>query len=86
MSAKKSATVTRNELASMILRLEDDAVEVLHMQATRMLLGRNHYGELDLDKDPRDWLEEALQEHLDASNYYSAALIKIRRRAGRDEP
>lgn len=71
--------VMRAEIASMLAELEDDAVEVIHMQATRMVAGRKHYGDLVLDTDRRDWLAEALQEHLDASNYYSAAIIKLRR-------
>lgn len=76
---KKPTTVMLNELSSMLLSLEPDAIEVLHMQASRMAQGRKSYGVLNIDTDRRDWLEEALQEHLDASNYYSAALIKMRR-------
>jgi hypothetical protein len=79
---KKPADEMRAEIFLMLTELEDDAVEVLHMQATRMVAGRKHYGDLVLDTDRRDWLAEALQEHLDASNYYSAALIKLRRERG----
>lgn len=79
---RKPARVMRDEIVSMLSQLEDDAVEVLHMQATRMVEGRARYGDLVLDTDRRDWLAEALQEHLDASNYYSAAIIKLRRERG----
>ena len=76
---KKPATIMRNELASLLLRLEDDAVEVLLLQAQRMVAGRKQYGDLCLDTDRRNLPEEALAEFLDASNYLSAALIKLRR-------
>lgn len=71
----------RNVLASLLLQLEDDAVEILLMQAQRMLAGRKAYGDLNLDTDRRDWVEEALEECLDGMNYQTAALIKLRRRA-----
>lgn len=70
----------RNVLASLLLQLEDDAVEILLMQAQRMVAGRATYGELRLDTDKRDWVEEALQESIDATSYLNAALIRLRRR------
>ena len=76
---KKPVTVMRNELISMVQSLEPDAVEVLHLSVQRMLAGRKEYGDLDIDKDRRDWVEEALQECVDGNNYIAAALIKLRR-------
>ncbi len=73
----------RNVLSSLLLQLEDDAVEVLLAQAQRMVAGRKAYGDLNIEKDRRDWLEQAIEEHWDSMNYLTIELIKLRRMLGR---
>lgn len=81
---RKPVTVMLNELQSMLLRLEPDAIEVMHMQAQRMLAGRKQYGDLVIDKDQRDFLVQALEEYLDGSNYLAVELLKLLRMLGRE--
>lgn len=69
-------TVMRNTLASLLLQLEDDAVELLLLQAQRLARGRAQYGELHIDRDGRNWLDEAIAEYLDGSNYLAIELIR----------
>ena len=45
---------------------------------SRLDAGAKKYGEEILDSDPRDWVQEALEEVLDLAVYISAQLIRIR--------
>ena len=56
-----------------------DEEQVLSLIHDRLLLGERRYGRLCIDGDPRDWLEQALEEHLDAVVYCAVQLVKIRR-------
>ncbi len=76
---KKPVTVMRNELISMVQCLEPDAVEVLHQQAGRMIIGRKAYGDLNIASDVRDWTEQTVEELLDGMNYLTIELVKLRR-------
>jgi hypothetical protein len=68
-------TVMRNELASILPQLEDDAVRVMLAIAQRLRMGRKQYGELRISEDPRDWTKEAHEEALDMSVYLAIASL-----------
>lgn len=56
--------------------LGTDEFRVLEAIAARLRLGRDVYGALDVDGDPRDWLREASEEALDLAVYLAAALLR----------
>tara|TARA_R100001530_G_scaffold3566_4_gene5200 strand:- start:1964 stop:2155 length:192 start_codon:yes stop_codon:yes gene_type:complete len=45
---------------------------------SRLDVGAKKYGEEILDTDPREWVQEALEEVLDLAVYISAQLIRIK--------
>jgi hypothetical protein len=61
--------------------LEPDAQEVVHRIVKRAEAGRRQYGDLQLDRDRRDWIDQGIEEVLDLSFYLAAALVKIQRAA-----
>jgi hypothetical protein len=61
--------------------LEEDALQVLVEFGERLLKGQSTYGELDIDTDDRDWLQEAFEEDLDSAVYRIINLIKLRKQA-----
>ena len=63
--------------------LNDDEREVILMVAERALGGREQYGELDLDGDDRDMLEEAVEEAADSLFYFAAEKVKAQRKQRR---
>lgn len=66
-----------NEVAE---QLGDDEQEVLLRIAERFLSGRDQYGELDLDRDPRDFARETSEELCDALVYLASLEIRAERR------
>jgi hypothetical protein len=58
-------------VASRLLDLSHDEVRVLDRITTRMMIGHNQYGRLDLKLEQRDWRAEAEAELVDYL-FYSA--------------
>ena len=54
-----------------------DELRVLDLQLTRLELGREQYGHLDLAR-PRDWAKEEAEEHVDAAFYRACAILAAR--------
>lgn len=65
-------------------QLRGDELRVLVTQAERLAMGRKQYGALDIDKDSRDWIEQAVEEGLDHISYLTIELVKLRR--AREKP
>lgn len=78
---------TNREIADMLGQLGHDERELAEYVIEGLLEGRKSYGELDLDRDPRDWHDQAAQEHRDALVYLAcAALARRRAKARTSEP
>ena len=54
-----------------------DELRVLDLQLTRLELGREQYGHLDLAR-PRDWAKEESEEQVDAAFYRACAILVAR--------
>ena len=67
-----------DHLAAIARELEPDAVDILVTQAERLAAGRAQYGDLDIDTDKRDWLEQAIEEALDDNSSLTIKLVKLR--------
>lgn len=63
--------------------LNDDEREVWGEIGERICRGREPYGELDLDNDPRDFGHEAAEEAMDALVYLAADKVRKARRRNR---
>lgn len=61
-----------------------DEARVLDYVLSRLELGRDRYGLLDLERGDRDWAEEERQEHADSIVYRSCAEIVRLDRVHRD--
>ena len=59
--------------------LEPDAQEVVVEVAARLVKGRAAYGDLDIEKDKRDFIQESAEELFDNSVYLASEVIKLRR-------
>jgi hypothetical protein len=66
---------TPRELAELFGLLGHDEREVAEFILGRLVGGRARYGELDLDRDRRDWHREAAEEHADALVYLACAAL-----------
>lgn len=64
-------------------RLGRDEREILLDLMARLEMGQELYGDLNIDRDPRDWEREAYEEELDGMVYLSIGGIKRRRAAMR---
>lgn len=51
-----------------------DELRVIDLQLTRLELGRQRYGHLDLSRS-RDWAKEESEEHVDAAFYRACAIL-----------
>lgn len=60
-------------------RLGSSELAVLVLVAERLLEGRQRYGALNIDTDPRDFRREAFEELADACVYLGAELLRGRR-------
>ena len=69
-----------NEIAE---GLGPDELAVLIQIAERIAMGRDQYGELDIDKDRRDFSDEAAEEAQDALVYIAAGKIRTQRQRSR---
>lgn len=74
-------TARERVLAAMTV-LGADELEVLAEVADGLVRGREVYGELNVSRDPRDFIREGLEEVRDAVVYVAAELVRRRRRAG----
>lgn len=61
-----------------------DELRVMDYVLSRLELGRDRYGLLDLERGDRDWAEEERQEHADAAVYRACAEIVRLDRVHRD--
>ena len=52
--------------------------EIMDMLEGRLEKGRNTYNQDVTLEDPRDWVQEALEEALDLAIYVSAQLLRIK--------
>lgn len=57
----------------------NDIETVIREALNRYDKGRLEHGQLDLSKDKRDFIDEAIEEMLDAINYLSFQIIRLRR-------
>jgi len=69
----------RVAIARNAAQLDGDALEILERIAARLVEGRRRYGHLELDTTPRDFVDEALDEQLDAVFYVTGELLRISR-------
>ena len=71
------------ELAAILNRLNDEEAQVVLDAALeiarRMETGRTRYQPLDLDNDPRDWLQQTVEELADGIAYVRMAMIQRER-------
>lgn len=65
------------ELVTIYEGLEEQAKVVLLDIARRLKAGQREYGNMDVNKDPRDYFQEAAEEALDFAVY--AAMERLRR-------
>jgi hypothetical protein len=56
--------------------LAEDELAVVTLVAERLLYGRQHYGELRVSTDLRDFRREALEEAADMAVYAAAGLLR----------
>jgi len=68
-----------DRLLDLARNLGADELAVLELVAEGMVAGRRVYGELRVDKDPRDFRAEAIEELRDSMVYTSAAMLRLRR-------
>lgn len=67
------------EVASLMLDMNLDEIEVLREVAQRLMKGRRQYGPLDLVADQRDWQQEKLEECCDGMVYEACDAVRRRR-------
>lgn len=67
-------------LAEQLAQLGDDELAVVDRVVTRLVSGRAQYGELNLNRDRRDFMSEASDELVDYLVY--TAIGSVRRRGG----
>jgi len=73
-----------NQIAARASRLGADERRVLLLVLDGLEAGRKVYGELKIDEDGRDFMEESLAERRDAIIYDTIEHIRaMRRRAGK---
>ena len=68
--------VTIEDFTEIWDELGQDERDVIFLVATRLLKGKDNYGDLDIDNYTRNPEREALEEDLDATVYRAIAVIK----------
>jgi len=71
---KRRSTALRRDMARRHALCSLDELRVLDLQLTRLELGRERYGHLDLSSR-RDWAKEEAEEHIDAAFYRACAIL-----------
>jgi hypothetical protein len=61
------------------VQLGDDERVVLTEIASRLLAGQRQYGELDIERDARDFIKETGEELFDSCVYMACETVKQRR-------
>lgn len=69
------------KLATLVPELGDDELNVLVLLVERLRGGQDTYGRMALNRDSRDFVEETMQEVLDAQVYSAGKIIQMRRLA-----
>lgn len=72
------------KLTQLAEQLGPDEQAVLVLVAERLNMGRERYGILKIESDPRNFTVEAVEECIDGLAYATIALIKNQRRAELD--
>jgi len=62
-----------------IEQLNPDEVEHVAWLTKRLVAGAKVYGPLDLERDPREFVGESIEEGLDLMVYHVCKLLQIRR-------
>lgn len=55
-----------------------DIEAIIRQALEKYETGRKAYGQLDLSGDPRNYIDEAIEEMLDAINYLCFQIIRLR--------
>lgn len=63
------------------VQLGRDEREVIVEIASRLLMGQRQYGELDLERDMRDFVQQAAEEHFDSCVYMAGEVVRLRRQS-----
>lgn len=66
----------RKSIVGILLVLNRDELRVVEFIASRLHLGQDGYGFLDILKDPRNWKQEALEEAADGAVYDAIGALK----------
>ena len=69
----------RAEILDILLLLNYDELCVIFEAAQGLKLGQTNYGQLNLDKDQRNWLTEMEAELRDMINYAGMKLTNLKR-------
>lgn len=69
-----------NDLSGLLKRLNNDERALLLAVAKRLVMGREVYGPMCIDHDPRDWRKEAHEEFLDGAIYLACETIRKARK------
>ena len=75
--------MTPEQLLSQIDSLGPDERAVVELVVDGLVRGRAQYGELDIDDDPRDFVQEAIEELRDTAIYGAIEAIRARRKIAR---
>ena len=62
-----------------ILPIDKEFRAVLDEAHDKYIDGEKKHGVLDIDKDPRNWITEAINELLDSIVYTSAEIIRLKK-------
>lgn len=80
ITALEQIAERRRRIVGLIEILGADELAALELCAQGLARGRETYGELDIDRDRRDFADEAIAELRDTMVYASAALLRLHRR------
>lgn len=74
-----SDALRRDQLLYSARQLEGDDLAVLCRIADRLLMGKDVYGTMRINLDPRNFVKEAEEEMLDGAIYLAAELLRKER-------
>jgi hypothetical protein len=72
-----STTTLQTRLAILVRDMPERELQLLCAIAERVARGLKQYGPFQPD-DKRDWVEETIEEHLDASVYLTLELMRVK--------
>lgn len=82
VAAEIRAAALRRDMGRRFALCNLDELRVIDVQLTRLELGREQYGPLDLSRY-RDWHKELAEEHVDAAFYRACAILVEREERAR---